>query len=205
MMWFRRVPLLVWMAVATVIILGAGMWFFTANPAILGEKSMSGDELSIVPVDTPVEGTVEYKIQSRRHVASGTLVTNYNSNPPSSGDHWASPAKNGIYDKQLPDEQLIHDLEHGYVWISYRPKSKSSESTSEATNVSGASDEVIKELKKIAEADNWKVILEPREKNDSMIALVSWGRVLKLDKPDYDKIKNFIRTYRNRGPEKTPE
>jgi len=206
MMWFRRVPLLVWMLAVAVIILGAGVWFFTASPAILGEKTMSeGDDLKIVPVNKQIEGTVEYKIESRRHTTSGVPVANYNSNPPNSGDHWSSPAKNGIYDKQLPDEQLVHNLEHGYVWISYKPENKSSEASSGSANVSGASDEVIKELKKIAEADNWKVILEPREKNDSMIALASWGRVLKMDKPDYDKIKDFIKTYRNRGPEKTPE
>ncbi|MBI2012813.1 DUF3105 domain-containing protein, partial [Candidatus Curtissbacteria bacterium] len=44
-----------------------------------------------------------------------------------------------------------------------------------------------------------------REANDAKIACVAWGRVLTLDEPDYGKIEDFIRTYRNRGPEKTPE
>lgn len=202
----RRVPILVWFIVPTLLILVAGVWFFTTNPAVLGEKSMAeGGDLAIVPVNKAVDGTVEFKIESRHHVASGIPVTNYNSNPPNSGDHWPSPAKNGVYDKQLPDEQLVHNLEHGYVWISYKVASQDSESTHGGSTVAGASEEVVKELKKIVEGDNWKVILEPRDKNDSMIALSSWGRVLKLESADYEKVKDFIRTYRNRGPEKTPD
>src|SRR4030067_236332 len=49
--------------------------------------------------------------------------------------------------------------------------------------------------KEIIEKDSWKVVLEPREQNDSKIALVAWGRVLVMDQPDYDKIEAFIKTY----------
>jgi len=35
--------------------------------------------------------------------------------------------------------------------------------------------------------------------------LVAWGRVLAMDEPDYAKVEEFIKTYRNRGPENTPE
>ncbi|MBI2598945.1 DUF3105 domain-containing protein, partial [Candidatus Curtissbacteria bacterium] len=50
-----------------------------------------------------------------------------------------------------------------------------------------------------------KIVLAPRAANDSKIALVAWGRLLKLDEINEQKVKEFIRTYRNRGPEKTPE
>lgn len=202
MNFLRRVPILVWFIVPTLIVLAVGVWFFTMNPAVLGEKTDSDKPLA---VSNPVEGTQEFEIVGRTHIASGTAGSGYNSNPPASGNHWGSPAENGVHDKQLPDEQLIHNLEHGYVWISYRPVGELAEATTEANTVPGASDEVIDELKKIVEADDWKVVLGPREKNDSMIALVAWGRVLKLDSPDYDKVKEFVKTYRNRGPEKTPE
>ena len=182
-----RIPLLVWFLVPTVILIGLGVWFFTKSST---DGMQEGTDLNLVPVSTPVEGTVEFKVEGRNHIPTGTQVTNYNSNPPNSGDHWAGPAKNGVYDSELLDEQLIHNLEHGHVWISYKPD---------------VGDEVKNELKKIVEEDNWKIVLEPRDKNDTPIALVAWGRVLKMDTPDYDKVRAFIKTYRNRGPERTPE
>lgn len=181
-----QVPLLAWILVVTAIVIGLGVWFFTKSSGTMHEDK----DLSIEPVNTPVEGTVEHPIASRNHVAQGSSVTTYNSDPPNSGDHWPAPAKGGVYDNSLPDEQLVHNLEHGYVWISYKPD---------------VGDDVKGELKKIVEEDNWKVVLEPRDKDETMIALVAWGRVLKLDTPDYDKVKAFIKTYRNRGPEKTPD
>ena len=181
-----QIPLLALILILTAIVIGLGLWFFTKSSG--GMKK--GNELSIEPVSKAVEGTVEYKIESRNHVAEGTAVTTYNSNPPNSGDHWPAPAKGGTYDSSLPDEQLVHNLEHGYIWISYRPD---------------VAQDVKDALKKIVGDDNWKMVLEPRDKDDGMIALAAWGRVLKLDTPDYDKVKDFIRTYRNRGPEKTPD
>lgn len=182
----RRVPLLVWFLVPTFILVGAGVWFFSKNQ---GMEEGTGDAKPVA-VSAPVEGTVDYEIIGRNHIASGTAGSGYNSNPPSSGPHWSSPARNGVYDESLPDEQLLHNLEHGHVWIAYKPD---------------ISQDVKNQLKEIVEKDDWKVVLCPREKNDSQIALVAWGRVLKLDQLDTQKVKDFIRTYRNRGPENTPE
>lgn len=192
--WFsmiRRIPILVWFIIPTIIIAGAGVWFFS-RPSVLGEKGMAEGTGDARPaaVSSPVEGTVEYDIVGRNHIAQGTAGSGYNSNPPTSGPHWPAPAKNGSYDAPLPDEQAIHNLEHGYVWISYK---------------SDVGDDVKNKLKDIARDDDWKVILTPRDADESKIALAAWGRLLKMDEPDYDKIKDFIKTYRNRGPEKTPD
>ena len=181
-----RVPILVWFLVPTLILVGAGVWFFSKNSALTSTKG----EVLPAAVSKPIEGTVEYEIVGRDHIAQGSSGSGYNSNPPASGPHWPNPAKNGIYEEVLPDEQLIHDLEHGYVWIAYKPD---------------LSDDAKNKLREIVKKDDWKVVLCPREKNDSQIALVAWGRVLKMDSLDEGKFEDFIRTYRNRGPEKTPE
>lgn len=181
-----KVPILVWFLVPTFILVGAGVWFFSRSPNLA--KSQQGEVLPAA-VSNPIEGTVEYNIVGRDHIAQGTSGSGYNSNPPSSGPHWPVAAKNGVYESLLPDEQLIHNLEHGHVWISYKPD---------------IADEVKNKLVEIVKEDDWKVVLGPREANDSKIALCAWGRVLKMDEPDYDKIRAFIKTYRNRGPENTP-
>lgn len=54
----------------------------------------------------------------REHVPDGTVVE-YNSNPPTSGPHFADWTRAGIYEKPISDGHLIHSLEHGYVIISY--------------------------------------------------------------------------------------
>lgn len=43
----------------------------------------------------------------------------YNSNPPTSGKHYAEWTKAGIYDQPVADGHLVHSLEHGYIIISY--------------------------------------------------------------------------------------
>lgn len=201
MLFLKRIPLAFWFAVPTLILIIGGVWFFTKDSSSTMEE---GTDLSIEKVSKQVEGTVEYKIEGRGHVPAGTSVSNYNSNPPSSGDHWDQPAKNGVYENEQPDEQLVHNLEHGYIWISYLPKLEHSGATDSAQLKQGLLDEDKKVLEDLVKKDDWKIILAPRKTNDSLIALSAWGRVFKLDSLDLDKIREFIRVYRNRGPEKTP-
>lgn len=67
-----------------------------------------------------------------------------------------------------------------------------------------APNEVKEGLRKIVQENDWKIVLEPRGQNDSLIALAAWGRILKLDSFDEAKVREFIKAYRDQGPEKTP-
>lgn len=160
-------------AAAVVILAAAGYFVFNyfANLASLPEM---GERY-------PDEGVA--------HVANGTKVE-YRSNPPSSGAHYASPARWGVYDKELQDGNLVHNLEHGGIWISYK---------------STLPREEIKKLEDLAKGYRSKVVLTQREKNDSLIALASWGRVYKMDVFNEGAIRNFILKYKNTGPELVPD
>ena len=61
------------------------------------------------------------------------------------------------------------------------------------------------ELKKFAFS---KVLISPREENETDIALVAWERVdgfnLEDGKIPETRIRDFINRYRNQGPEKMP-
>jgi hypothetical protein len=128
----------------------------------------------------------------REHIALGTGSTTpegkYNSNPPSSGPHYPNTAKTGFYDEPLEDQFIIHNLEHGDIWIAYHPR---------------ISDLARSELAKLAER---YVIISPREANDFDISLVSWGRIdsfnLKSDSLPIQRIRDFILRYDDQGPEK---
>lgn len=128
-----------------------------------------------------------YPILGRDHISDGTTYTSYNSNPPTSGPHYANPAPARFYDKELPDEQLVHNLEHGNIWIAYRPS---------------LSSEIIDDLKDFSGGN---VIVAPRSKNDTDIAITAWGRLDKFNFEtsgiDRQRIKDFISRYQNKGPE----
>ncbi|MGH2753082.1 MAG: DUF3105 domain-containing protein [Actinomycetota bacterium] len=56
----------------------------------------------------------------RTHVEEGTDVQ-YETSPPTSGDHYGTPADAGFYPTSVPEETLVHNLEHGQIVIWYRP------------------------------------------------------------------------------------
>ena len=153
-------PFVVLVILASVVILGG---------IVFSQKSLMGQE---------------FTIQGREHIADGATHSAYNSNPPTSGWHYAQDAEWGVYQTELPDEQLVHNLEHGGIWISY----KSLDAETKA------------ELEAIGKSTT-KVIVEPRAKNDTTIALASWGRLLKLSAFDAEKIREFIATNKNNAPE----
>ena len=62
---------------------------------------------------------VNVPVMAVRHIQVGEQHEPYNSDPPTSGPHYAQPAQAGFYDEALPDEQLVHNLEHGYIVIWY--------------------------------------------------------------------------------------
>lgn len=68
-----------------------------------------------------------YKELGRDHLTDISGIT-YNSNPPTSGNHFAIWAKRGAYPYPISDGHLLHSLEHGYVEISYNCGDKASSS-----------------------------------------------------------------------------
>ncbi|HLG90762.1 MAG TPA: DUF3105 domain-containing protein, partial [Candidatus Saccharimonadales bacterium] len=71
------------------------------------------------PAKEQILGT-QYADLGTKHVPDDTKAS-YNSNPPSSGDHYLNPAPMGFYEEEIPDGTTLHNLEHGYVWIAYLP------------------------------------------------------------------------------------
>ena len=134
----------------------------------------------------------DYPIVGQTHVAVGASHDPYNSNPPTSGPHYAEPADEGFYGAPIPDERVVHNLEHGDVWIAYRPN---------------LPDNVKDMLRDIAKKYD-KVIITPRDANDFDISVVAWGRLdsFNLDNGilDRERAENFIKRYVNNGPEKVP-
>ena len=199
----------------------------------------------------PLSGE-EVAEMGREHVTDIAGVE-YNSNPPTSGPHFAVWAKSGVYDRLLSDGYLIHSLEHGYVVISYDctknlvpsayflvPNALAHDEPAKESSDSG---ELLKHLKYDPEGDaSWftpenppevevelpeefksdsckslvseltrftkvaeRVIVAPRLDMETPIALTAWGRIMKLSSVDKGNIEYFIKSFHNKGPEKTME
>jgi len=145
----------------------------------IAEQNPPGD-LSIPDTST------RYPSQGQDHIAVGQAHPAYNSNPPTSGWHYINPAAWGVYTETLPDEQLIHNLEHGGIWMSYQDPTDQT---------------IINDLLDIASRFPSHIIVEPRPANDSPVAVAAWGQLLKMDTVDKETIYAFIRRYRKNGPE----
>ena len=133
-----------------------------------------------------------FTVTGRGHIAVGSANTlpegTYNSNPPSSGPHYPNTVKVNFYDEPIDDQFIMHNLEHGDIWIAYHPR---------------VSDQVKKELEDLTSR---YVIVTPREANDFDISVVAWGRVDGFNLEDgtlpVQRIRDFILRYDNEGPEK---
>ena len=81
------------------------------------QASVTPSQASVAPADCePVE---TFENLGQDHLADGQSYDAYNSNPPTSGPHWPTPAEAGFYSESLPVEQLVHNLEHGQIVIYY--------------------------------------------------------------------------------------
>jgi hypothetical protein len=129
----------------------------------------------------PGEAVAVMKVE---HIEEGERFEGYNSNPPTSGPH-AGPAPWGMNYTEHPDENLVHNLEHGGIWISHKNLTETDVAT----------------LESIARGYKTTVVVSPREQNDANIAVASWGRLLKLDILNEAAIKEFIQLNTNKSPE----
>ena len=179
-----QIPVIFWIGLFTILVIGGGLFLVLKTQETEVGQTGGARAAKLLP------GVAEFESLGAAHIQPGSQHPPYNSNPPTSGPHYPQPANWGIYDNQLADETLVHNLEHGGVWISYKPDLPAEEKT---------------KLKEIAGRYKSKVILEPRVQNDSPIALAAWQRLLKLDAVDETRITEFVATYKNRGPERVPD
>jgi hypothetical protein len=130
---------------------------------------------------------VAYASQGQNHIPEGSTDHEpYNSNPPTSGPHWPEPARCLVYTTTQPDERLVHNLEHGGIWISYK---------------TSVDPDTVAKLNDFATRYG-NVLVEPRDADDSNIALAAWGRLLTLDHYDEGQIQGFIHAFMDKGPER---
>ena len=105
-----------------------------------------------------------------------------------------TPRPTGIYSTEQPEEDLIHNLEHGHVWISYNPDLITDRDLQ-------LLELLVRDGSPNPNGAGVGVIVTPRSANDTAITLASWARLLLLDEFNEETIRNFIETNRGQAPE----
>lgn len=127
----------------------------------------------------------------KEHVSETPPLEEYNSLPPTSGPHYAQQTNWGIHKEPIAEGYQVHNLEHGGILMQYKP---------------GLDPNIIKRLEGVGEDYNWKkIILAPNPSLDKWIALTAWERLDTFDDFEETRIRAFIDSYRNRGPENVPD
>jgi len=115
----------------------------------------------------------------------------YSVTPPVGGQHNAVWMNCGIYDKPVPSERAVHNLEHGAVWITYQP----SLPRSEVSQLRAFVDKQTM-VAPAGAAPSRYMDLTPYPGLSSPIVISSWGFQLKVTSPADPRLQQFVNKFR---------
>jgi hypothetical protein len=132
----------------------------------------------VAAAKAPIPGVKTWDNLTRNHVQT---PVNYPMTPPVGGDHnpvWQTCMGN-VYDQPIHNENAVHSLEHGAVWVTYNAK---------------ATPDDIKAL-----SDRVKVtpysFMSPYPDEKGTITLTAWGTQLVLDSAKDPRVAEFFTKY----------
>ncbi len=129
-------------------------------------------------------GMMVYELPAPEHVDG---KVSYPQNPPVGGDHNPAWQNCGAYDEAVQNETAVHSMEHGAVWITYRPD---------------LADTDVAVLRALA-VNQTHLLVSPYPGQLSPVVVTAWGHQLALDNVNDARLGAFIAAYQE-GPE-TPE
>lgn len=132
----------------------------------------------------PIDGVQSFEGLSRNHTSSQVA---YPQNPPVGGDHAPQWINCGTYTHPVNTWQGVHSMEHGAVWVTYRPDLPQQQ---------------IDTLTKQAAANRYE-LLSPYPGLPSPVVASAWGKQLKLDSAEDPRLPVFLKAHLQ-GPQ-TPE
>jgi len=156
-------------SLSALLFVGGTWWSSTAQQSAF-EQEIVGLTSTIVTERSHVQTEVDYKDA-----------------PPVGGNHapqWLA-CNGSIYDEPVVDENAVHSLEHGAVWITYKPD---------------LSNEQIEALKSKVKGYSF---ISPYPEQESPVMLTAWGVQLSVDSVDDERVDQFLAKFRQ-GPQ-TPE
>ncbi len=143
-----------------------------ALAAPLVDRALRGEEQVQRALDLSLVET--WEITDRLHT-DGDVT--YPQDPPAGGAHAPVWLACGVYDEPVREENAVHDLEHGTVWITHDPDLSADDVEELAAQL----------------PDNG--ILSPREGLPSPVVVTVWGAQLQLDGAHDARLGLFLEEY----------
>jgi hypothetical protein len=122
-------------------------------------------------------GTEAFDLAERAHVET---PVSYDQTPPVGGKHAPIWQNCGFYADPIASENAVHSMEHGAVWITYRPD---------------LPPEQVEALRRLVDTETY-VIASPLPDLPTRIVASAWGRQLRLDSIDDGRLGEFVETFR---------
>jgi uncharacterized protein DUF3105 len=129
------------------------------------------------------------------HVPDGEIV-DYNSDPPTSGPHYETPAEPSFYPPgaldQIPRERFVHNLEHGQIVFWYRPDAPEK-----------VIDDIEKYINKQSGRQSVTLLADPYEGVDPAYSftMTAWGASESCQELSEEVVGQFREEFQGRGPE----
>jgi hypothetical protein len=172
----RHIDLRLWIfgGVATVLVAVVAV----AAIAVTGAFATGGS--SSLPAGTQV-----FDEPNHSHV---TGPVTYDRVPPAGGAHNPTQLNCGVYTQPVPNENAVHSLEHGAVWITYRPTITADQ---------------LATLQRLVTSNyvgtEKYVILSPYPSIPSPIVASAWGAQLGVDQASDSRLIDFIHHFAGGG------
>lgn len=170
----RRLRLGLYAALGTLLVGGlvAAVVSATGAPSTTGSASLP-------------TGTQVFSEPDHAHV---TGAVSYDRVPPAGGPHSAVWLNCGVYTQPVPNENAVHSLEHGAVWITYQPSVPASEVAA------------LRQLVETSYVGSQRyLILSPYPSLPAPIVASAWGAQLHVPQAPDAKLGEFIRHFAGGG------
>lgn len=108
----------------------------------------------------------------------------YDQTPPTGGEHNEVWQNSGFYEAPVRDENAVHTLEHGAVWITYSPSLPQDQKD---------------QIRQLVEGQTC-MLASPHPDLQAPVVASAWGKQLPLESADSPDLEQFVRAYRQ-GPQ----
>lgn len=152
---------------------------------VLVGSSSSSNSGKTNAMNQPPRGTRVFAETNHQHV-TGSVT--YDRVPPAGGAHSAVWLNCGIYSQPVPNENVVHSIEHGTVWITYRPDL--------------APDDVASLQRFVAahyQGTQRYLVLSPYPGLPAPVVVSTWGAQLRLTGASDQRLATFVAHYAGGG------
>jgi hypothetical protein len=169
----------------TLLVVAGVVAFISGSDDVSNEDAVPMELTPVDPEDAPrpPDGVEQVEVSTRSHVEGDV---EYETVPGVGGDHADVWINCGFYPDGQSEELAVHSLEHGAVWIAYRPDLPEGR---------------VAELRALAAQPF--TLVTPVDALSGDVVASAWGARLELDGVDDPRLSEFLEFFRQ-GPQ-TPE